>query len=248
MAQPATGSFVADLAATRHPARWQQREIGAVLFDLDGTLLDTVGDIALALNRSLAERGIPAIELDVVRTMIGRGAPMLINRTFERNGRTADESDRTAIFERFLHHYADVHERHESTAEAFPHVAAAVRRLREAGLRLAVVTNKHRSLAVRSLEHTGLLDVFEHVIGGDTCERRKPDPQPLQHACALLGVPTAHAIMVGDSMNDVSAARGADMPVLCVPYGYNEGHDPRSLPADQIIESFAELPPLLLGK
>jgi phosphoglycolate phosphatase len=248
MAQSATGVLAPEMQTARHPARWRQRDIGAVLFDLDGTLLDTVGDIALALNRSLAERDIPAIDLDVVRTMIGRGAPMLINRTFERNGRSVDESDRAAIFQRFLHHYADLHERHESTAEAFPHVGVALRRLRESGLRLAVVTNKHRSLAVRSLEHTGLIDVFEHVIGGDTCERRKPDPQPLQHACALLGVPTSHAIMIGDSMNDVSAARGADMPVLCVPYGYNEGHDPRSLPADQIIESFAELPPLLLGQ
>ncbi len=82
---------------------------------------------------------------------------------------------------------------------------------------------------------------------GDSCERRKPDPQPLLFACESLGVPTSRALMVGDSINDVQAARGARIPIVCVPYGYNEGQDPRALPCDVLIESLADLPPMLLA-
>jgi len=85
------------------------------------------------------------------------------------------------------------------------------------------------------------------LIGGDTCERRKPDPQPLQLACESLRVETTRALMVGDSINDVLAARAAGLPVVCVPYGYNEGTDPRQLPCDAFIETLAELPELLTG-
>ena len=102
-----------------------------------------------------------------------------------------------------------------------------------------------RELALRSLEDGGVLDAFELVVGGDTCRERKPHPEPLLHALRTLGVPTEAALMVGDSSNDVDAARAAGVPVVVVPYGYNGGEDPRLLNADAHVSGLAELPALL---
>jgi phosphoglycolate phosphatase len=110
----------------------------------------------------------------------------------------------------------------------------------------AAVTNKQQRFAVALLRSLGLIDWVDVVVGGDTCERRKPDPQPLLHACSALQLPPSAAIMVGDSINDVQAARAAGIPILCVPHGYNEGQDPRSLPCDALIEELGELPQVLL--
>jgi len=223
---------------------WRGVPPRAVLFDLDGTLIDTLGDIRLSLNRALAERGIGALELEVVRALIGRGAPALIERALEHAGHLADSDLRRALLERFLALYAAIQANGESSAVAYPDAAITLARLEAAGLKLAVVTNKSRALAIAALELAGLSSVGL-VVGGDTCGRRKPHPEPLVHACAVLGVATGHALMVGDSANDVAAARGAGMPVFCVPYGYNEGQDPRLLPCDGILERLADLPELL---
>jgi len=107
------------------------------------------------------------------------------------------------------------------------------------------VTNKQQRLARGLLDRLGLGAWIQVLIGGDSCERRKPDPQPLQVACEALRVQPAQALMVGDSINDVLAARAAGLPVVCVPYGYNEGNDPRLLPCDAFIETLAQLPSLL---
>jgi len=111
--------------------------------------------------------------------------------------------------------------------------------LHEAGLRTAVVTNKHERFASGLLNRLDLTRWVDVVVGGDTCERRKPDPQPLLFACGKMSVPASRALMVGDSINDVKAARAAGMPIVCVPYGYNEGQDPRSLECDVMIETLA---------
>jgi phosphoglycolate phosphatase len=110
---------------------------------------------------------------------------------------------------------------------------------------MGVVTNKQHRFAVALLRMRGLDDLFGVVVGGDSCERRKPDPQPLQWAASQLGVPDSAALMVGDSVNDVTAALAAGMAVVCVPYGYNEGQDVRQLPAHAFVETLAELPRLL---
>jgi phosphoglycolate phosphatase len=115
----------------------------------------------------------------------------------------------------------------------------------EAGLSVAVVTNKQERFAKALLHRLGLAGWVHLVVGGDTCERRKPDPQPLLFACSTLGIAPAETLMVGDSVNDVKAARAASIPVVCVPYGYNEGNDPRSLECDLLIGTLADLPPLL---
>jgi phosphoglycolate phosphatase len=231
------------------PAVWDGRPLHAVLFDLDGTLLDTAADIALALNRALTDRGIANLPGAQVRKMIGKGAPVLMSRALAANGLAPDDALHAVLLDRFFHHYGRLHEHAgESTAEPYPGAAEGLAALREAGLKIAVVTNKQQSFAIALLQRLGLSEDIDLVVGGDTCDRRKPDPQPLQFACETLDVEVTAALMVGDSVNDVLAARAAGMPVLCVPYGYNEGEDPRTLPCDGFVETLAELPGLLYGR
>jgi phosphoglycolate phosphatase len=217
----------------------------AVLFDLDGTLLDTVDAIAAALNQALAERALAPLPVAEVRVMIGRGGPMLIERALQRLGAALDQRGQAALLERYFQHYEQIESGDEHSARIYPGVGACLRQLQRLRLPLAVVTNKQHHLAVGLLARLGLSEYIDVLIGGDSCERRKPDPQPLQVACKALGVDTAQALMVGDSINDVLAARAAGMPVVCVPYGYNEGNDPRALACDALVETLSELPALL---
>ena len=223
-----------------HPLR-------GVLFDLDGTLVDTVADIRMALNRTLNEIGCNGVSLATTRDLIGRGAPALIARALERQDVDIEAEVRERLHERFVVHYHAIHERHESAAVAFPGAHDALAGLRAAGLGLGVVTNKQRSLAVCTLEAVGLARLVNVILGGDSCARRKPHPDPLLSAAEALGVIPPETLVIGDSINDVTAARAAGMAVWCVPYGYNEGQDPRLLPCDAFIESLAELPELLRG-
>jgi phosphoglycolate phosphatase len=224
---------------------WRGRSLEAVLFDLDGTLLDTAADIAEALNRALAERGWPPIAAGEVRRMIGRGSPMLMERAAAFLGCSLDEAAKAALLERFFHHYGFLEESGEFKAVPYPGAAEGLRALHEAGLHIAVVTNKQERFATGLLKALALSDWVDCVVGGDSCPRRKPDPAPLLFACEQLGAAAAHTLMVGDSINDVQAARGAGIAVICVPYGYNEGADPRLLPCDSFVESLADLPGLL---
>ncbi len=228
------------------PAHWRGQRLAAVLFDLDGTLFDTADDIALALNRATADFGWEPIAAGVVRRLIGRGAPQLLRRAAQVLGRDADAATYAAMLERFFHHYAELERRAESTAPPFQGALEAVRQLHAAGLKIAVVTNKQRRFADALVRSGGLCASVDLIVGGDTCERRKPHPEPLLYACAALEAPLAAALMVGDSSNDVEAARAAGIPVICVPYGYDEGRDPRLLPGDALIESLAQLPAMLL--
>lgn len=214
----------------------------AILFDLDGTLIDTVGDISIALNRALEEQGISSVPVSQVRKMIGRGASILVERATASIGVDATFKLHAELVERFLHHGERLYHLKESRSVLFEGVARALTQLSAAGLALAVVTNKQRALALEALSHAGVGEAFRCVVGGDTCEQRKPDPAPLLHACSVIGVQPSHAVMVGDSMNDVLAARAAGIPVLCVPYGYNEGMEPRELPCDGFIERLDDLP------
>jgi phosphoglycolate phosphatase len=230
---------------TRSTAAWRGQPIHAVLFDLDGTLLDTAADIAHALNHAFTEYGWTALPVSDVSRMIGRGSPILIERAAAAQGRSVSDAEHTLLLERFFHHYGELEESNESVAKHYPGVAETLRSLHAAGLSTAVVTNKHRRFATALLDRLQLADYIGVVVGGDTCERRKPDPQPLLFACESLGVASTHALMVGDSINDVTAARAAAIPIVCVPYGYNEGQDPKSLHCDVMIDTLAQLPPLL---
>ena len=229
----------------RSVAKFMGRPLRAVLFDLDGTLFDTAADIAVALNRALAEFGFEAAGQGAVRTMIGRGAGVLIERVLASQGRAVDAVAQAAVLERFFHHYGELEELHEDTAEPFVGATAALRAVHDAGLRTAVVTNKHHRFAEALLNRKEVSAWVDILVGGDTCARRKPDPQPLLFACESLKVGVEHALMVGDSINDVLAARRANMPVVCVTYGYNEGRDPQTLDCDALIDDLGMLPGLI---
>jgi phosphoglycolate phosphatase len=226
---------------------WQHGPLRAVLLDLDGTLLDTAEDISKALNRALAEMHFASLATAEVRNMIGRGAPTLITRAVARLGASVYAGGKARLLERFDFHYDQLHRLKQSHSSVYPGVAEGLRELHELGLRLAVVTNKSKPLAVQLLQHLALHEWIDEVVGGDCCEHRKPSPEPLLLACDKLQVKPRDVLMVGDSATDVLAARAADIPVVCVPYGYNEGRDPRGLSCDGFIESLAELPPLLSG-
>jgi phosphoglycolate phosphatase len=226
---------------------WRGQRLAAVLFDLDGTLLDTAADIALALNRTMAEYDCEPLAEDDVRRMVGRGSPILIERAAASQGRIIDATTQAAMVERFFHYYGQLEESNEDSARPYTGAAESLRTLHEAGLRTAVVTNKQHRFAAALLERLGLADWVDVVVGGDTCPRRKPDPQPLLFACESLQVPPSACLMVGDSVNDVQAARAAGIPIVCVSYGYNEGRDPRTLECDLLLDSLAELPALLQG-
>jgi phosphoglycolate phosphatase len=180
-----------------------------------------------------------------VRKLIGRGAPSLVARALQLAGTGSQEVDVEATLGRFCAHYEQLYAGDGSTATAFPGVLEGLRALHAAGLKLAVVTNKQRRFALQVLGRLGLVRWFEAVVGGDTSGQRKPDPRPLHHACELLQVDSAHALMVGDSAIDVRAARAAGMPVICVPYGYNEGQDASTLECDALVPTLAQLPALL---
>jgi phosphoglycolate phosphatase len=236
----------ADQMPAEARAHFRGRAIGAVLFDLDGTLLDTAGDIALALNRAIAEFDWPPVSLADVRQFIGAGGAVLVDRAAAMQGRTPSPSLRSAMIQRFFHHYGELGERGEYKADPYPGAIDALRDLHAAGVRIAVVTNKLHRFSVNLLRQRGLMEWVDCVVGGDTCERRKPDPQPLLYACDTLGIRPQAALMVGDSINDAQAARAAGIAIICVSYGYNEGNDPKSLPYDLLIDSLGALPGMLL--
>src|SRR5258708_17307600 len=233
------------MTQTQATAVWQGRALCGVLFDLDGTLLDTVSDIARALNRTLGEYGLAPLPVGDVSRMIGRGSPMLIESATRARSRTFSDDQKADMLKRFFHHYGELEERDESDAQPYAGVHEALRRLHDAHLRIAVVTNKHHRFASALLQRLNLMQWIGVVVGGDTCERRKPDPQPLLFACQALGLSPSEVLMVGDSINDVTAARAAGIPVLCVPYGSTDGGDPRSPASDAMIETLADLPGLL---
>jgi phosphoglycolate phosphatase len=212
--------------------------VQAVTIDLDGTLLDTIPDLAVAANLMLDELGKPPLEIDVIRTFVGKGISRLVERTLAAVVNGAIDPGLTkralAIFER---RYSEVNGRHTTI---YPGVQEGLTRLREQRFPLACVTNKSQRFTLPLLEMVGLARYFEHVVCGDTLARKKPDPAPLLHACEALKIPPRDMLMIGDSVNDTQAARGAGCPVFCVTYGYSEGLDVRDLDSDALVDSLAD--------
>jgi phosphoglycolate phosphatase len=214
--------------------------IRAVILDLDGTLIDTAMEIAEAMDRTLDELRLPRVAAAEVRDMIGRGVPKLVERVLERLG--AGQANVGHAIERFEAHYAQTV---ATTAPLFPGVMAGLRQLEEGGLKLAVATNKPRFFTEQLLQRTGILPFFMAVAAGDDGVRKKPHGDMLEAACRAMNIAPAQTLMLGDSDNDVEAARAAGCPVWCVPYGYNEGRPPRSLKCDRLVETVEEAARLL---
>ncbi|HEY1132385.1 MAG TPA: phosphoglycolate phosphatase [Roseateles sp.] len=203
----------------------------ACILDLDGTLVDTLGDFVAVLGRVLSDLGLPTVTRDFVEHTIGRGSEHLVRTTL------AAVSAEAALFERawalYQQHYAAVNGEH---ATVYPGVVEGLEALRARGLPLAVLTNKPSAPARELLKRKGLDGYFRHVYGGDDFARKKPDPLPLLKTCEALSAPPAATWMVGDSRNDAEAARAAGCPLVLVTYGYNHGEDIRAVAALQHLD------------
>jgi phosphoglycolate phosphatase len=223
----------------------------AAIVDLDGTLVDTLGDFVVALNRMLAElspQEFAASTLDAasVRRLVGKGSEHLVksvlNHAQAQSGRAQQAIDLIATYDRayasYQQHYAAVNGQHSTL---YPGALQGLRELQQAGLKLVCLTNKPLVFARSLLRLKGLDGFFSAVFGGDSFERKKPDPLPLLKACEFLGTLPARTLMIGDSSNDARAARAAGCPVLLVTYGYNHGEPVRAVDADGFVDSLAGL-------
>jgi phosphoglycolate phosphatase len=198
--------------------RFEPSRHAAAIVDLDGTMVNTLGDFERALALTLADLGLPPVGRPFIARTVGRGSQYLLAQSLAEVGGAADRLP--LAWERYQVHYEGVNGVH---AEVYPGVAEGLAALRARGWRLACVTNKPRAFALHLLQTKGLADAFEHVFGGDSFERHKPDPLPLLKTCEALGTTPAQTLVIGDSRNDCEAARAAGCPVVLVDYGFNHG-------------------------
>ena len=214
-----------------------------VLFDLDGTLVDSVHDLAHAADEMMHALGHEAPGEARVRTWVGNGIERLVHRCL--TGHMNDDAP-GAEFETALALFTASYDRHNGEhARVYDGVAQGLAAARAIGARLGCVTNKSRRFTEPLLARLGLATRFDIVVSGDSTPHKKPSPDPLLHAAAALGVEPRDTVFVGDSLNDVRAARAAGMRVFCVSYGYNHGHDIRDASPDAVMDSLAELEGLL---
>jgi phosphoglycolate phosphatase len=207
----------------------------AVIFDLDGTLVDSAGEIHAALAGPFDERGIAPLSKAEVERLIGRGVHSLVERALSMRG--ADGANVDEMVEAFEAHYARVV---GTQARLFPGVLEGLRMLHAAPRKLSVVTNKPRAFTQVLLAKLAVLELFTAIVAGDDGVARKPAGDMLEAACMKMGTAPGETLMLGDSETDVRAARAAGCPVWCVPYGYNEGRDPSTLACDRIVATVEE--------
>ena len=221
------------------------RGIAAVMIDLDGTLLDTVPDLAAAAGRMLAALGLPGRTQDEIRSFIGKGIPTLVQRCLQASAGSARAA---ALQDEALALYYDFYsEESGRRTTVYPGVLEGIAQFRAMRLRLACVTNKAARFTLPLLEKMGLAPHFELVVSGDTLARKKPDPMQLAHICAAFALAPEKVLLIGDSANDALAARAAGCPVLCVSYGYSEGGDVHNLDCDAIVGSLSDAAMILQG-
>jgi phosphoglycolate phosphatase len=211
-------------------------KVKALLFDLDGTLIDSKRDLVQSVNATLRQMGRAELPEDLVASYVGSGAPILISRAL---GGSASEEERHRALRFFLAHY-DAHKLDFTTA--YPGVRETLEKLR--GLPMAVLTNKPVNISVRILEGLGLAGFFRAIYGGDSFATKKPDPQGANKILSELEIPPAQAAMVGDSEVDVQTARNAGMISAIVNFGFG-AHDREMHPADIYLDRMEELVPLI---
>lgn len=214
----------------------------AVLFDLDGTLVDSVPDLAEAARRMLADMGELSRTDQEIAGFVGKGIPVLVERALTVDRSPVAPERLTQAIASFMKHYADTN---GLLTVCYPGVREVLSRLREKGLHIACVTNKAEAFVAPLLTKLGLADFIDCVVGGDTLASRKPDPEPIWYACERLGASAEQTLMVGDSSNDALCARRAGIPVVLMTYGYNEGVPVDSVDCDGLLSSFLELIPLI---
>jgi phosphoglycolate phosphatase len=209
-----------------------------IVFDLDGTLVDTAPDLVATLNAVLAREGYSPVAYEEARIMIGGGARHMLARALSQQGVAVDPGDLDRLFADFIPHYA-AHIADRSLP--FPGLEAALDLMAAQGARFAVCTNKLEQLSVLLLERVGLAGRFAAVCGQDTFGIPKPDPELLRQTIARAGGEVGSAVMIGDSAADVAIARAAGVPVIAVDFGYSDVPAPL-LKADRVIGHFDQLP------
>lgn len=225
--------------------------IQAAIVDLDGTMVDTLGDFEVALNRALADLDLPPVTRALVQRTVGKGSEHLVRSVLAHQLALPDvqaaapkvlqwpEADAFALtLLRYQHHYLFIN---GQFADVYPGVVEGLQQMRDAGLQLACLTNKPLAFASGLLADKGLDTFFSYVFGGDSFELKKPDPLPLFKTCEALGVKPWQALMVGDSSNDAQAARAAGCPVVLVRYGYNHGEPVDAVDADAHVDSLVDI-------
>ena len=227
----------------------------AAIVDLDGTMVDTLGDFEVALNRTLADLDLPPITRALVARTVGKGSEHLIRTVLAHQmalsdtrgyGQACPAWTVDSLYERawlrYQHHYHGIN---GDFADMYPGVPEGLQGLREAGLQLACLTNKPLAFAHYLLQAKGLAGHFSQVFGGDSFERKKPDPLPLLKTCEALGFTPHETLMVGDSSNDAQAGHAAGCGVVLVTYGYNHGQPIRETPALAWVDALTDIPVVL---
>ena len=219
--------------------------IEACLIDLDGTLVDTLGDFEAALNQMLAALGRAPVTRAQIALMVGKGSEHLIKSALALDQRApaaietqADAALQAAAWQHYQDAYLRINGLH---SRLYPGAAEGLQALADLGLPLACLTNKPLGFARPLLTSKGLIVFFSHVFGGDSFVRKKPDPLPLIKTCRALGTAPARTLMIGDSSNDAFAARAAGCPVVLMTYGYNHGEPVQGVDADGLADALTEV-------
>jgi len=227
----------------------QWSNIRANAFDLDGTLIDSVPDLAAATNATLAQNQYQPVTEALVRSWVGNGAQVLMQRALSYVSAMPEDAPELQvmleqIMPQFMHHYGEHLQKH---SRLYPGVVDTLQLLKQAGFKLAIVTNKPYRFTVPLLTAFGLDDLFSEVLGGDSLAKMKPDPMPLQHLLKQWQLDESQLLMIGDSKNDILAAKAANVMSIGLTYGYNYGEDiGLSLP-HAICENFADIEQYLLS-
>jgi len=216
-----------------------------LIFDLDGTLIDSVPDLAEAVNSMLKQLNQKTFSTDIIRGWVGNGAETLVKRALSGSSKINTQLEPTDTSEAltvFLNAYT---QNLCNTTHTYPHVKETLNSLREAGYTMSIVTNKPIAFVAPILNTLGLHGVFELILGGDSLPVKKPEALPLLHTCQELGFSVEETLMIGDSKNDIVAANNAKMESVGVTYGYNYGEDINTFSPTTVIDSFKKLLPLL---
>ncbi len=229
--------------ATAKPRSPLRSKPSMLLIDVDGTLVDSVPDLAFCVDAMMDELGLPRRGEAEVRQWVGNGVERLVQRALSG---TLDGEPEESLYRTAYPLFLELYQRNTSERSVlYPGVLEALDYLGSAEYKLGCVTNKAARFTEPLLRALGIRDRFAIVVSGDTLSRKKPDPQPLLHAAEFFAVAPSDSLMVGDSVSDVKAARAAGFQIVCLSYGYNHGMDIREAGPDAVISSLAELRELL---
>ncbi len=216
--------------------------VKAIVIDLDGTLLHTAPELSESANRMLRDIGYAPVSQELLASYIGNGISWLVKRALTGDMHATPDA---ALYD----HALPIFEKHYTElllqSKVFEGVIEGLDAMKAAGFRLGCITNKVERYTKPLLEGINLAQYFEIVLSGDTLPEKKPHPLPLQHAAKFFGIPVEQLLLIGDSLNDTIAARAAECPVFCVPYGYNHGEPVETLDQDAVIPNLAAALPLL---